>query len=572
MVRAFLISLLALFTFALPGYAQEERIQDFDVDIEVQTNGDIVIRETISVTPYHLSINRGIFRALPRYFGDDENHRFEYRYDVLSITRNGRDEPYQTYSEDNAFYVRIGDPDLRLPRGQLQTYDIRYRVRNQVRYFDTHDELYWNVTGSYWDFPIDKASLTAHFPDGVSFQDISTYTGGMGATGNEARFDTFQNIVTARTTSRLNRREGLTVSISFDKGLIDPPSAADKFDIWQQVWLGLVLLGASLAGVLFFYYQSWQRVGRDASRLPVFPHYHPPKGFSPAAAHYVYHRSFRGNKAFTASLMDLGVKGYLDIDSDNKEVTLSRKDAKAETPLPEIAHYQRGLMNKLMGASGSKTIGKKYDSGFATAYKDFKTTVSKEYGTPYFKWNTGYVLFSIIASLVAIGISLALTINWTVWHAIAIAGLIIVNLVFMYLMPAQTKKGEKARSEIAGLKLYMEKAEKAQMNSVDPHGDQLPPMSKDRYEELLPYAIALDVEKPWTKYFEDVLPEEARNYNPRWYTGHMIGHSLHAMNSAMESSISSGIATASVQPSSSSGGGGGGFSGGGGGGGGGGGW
>ena len=39
-------------------------------------------------------------------------------------------------------------------------------------------------------------------------------------------------------------------------------------------------------------------------------------------------------------------------------------------------------------------------------------------------------------------------------------------------------------------------------------------MTKERYERFLPYAIALDVEKPWTKYFENVLPVIAQNYNP----------------------------------------------------------
>ena len=127
MVRAFLISLTALF-FTLPGFAQE-RIHDFDVDIEVRTNGDFVVSESIAVTAMGQSIQRGIFRALPRYFGDEENHRFEYRYDVMSVTRNGREEPYETYSEDNAYYIRIGDPDIYLPRGERQTYEIRYLVR-----------------------------------------------------------------------------------------------------------------------------------------------------------------------------------------------------------------------------------------------------------------------------------------------------------------------------------------------------------------------------------------------------------------------------------------------------------
>jgi uncharacterized membrane protein len=112
------------------------------------------------------------------------------------------------------------------------------------------------------------------------------------------------------------------------------------------------------------------------------------------------------------------------------------------------------------------------------------------------------------------------------------------------------------------------------MNAVDVHSDAPPPMSKDRYEQLLPFAMALDVEKPWSQYFEKVLPDEARNYNPGWNTAsHFTSGSLHSMNKSLNSSISTGVSTASVQPSSSSGSsGGGGFSGGGGGGGGGGGW
>ena len=88
-----------------------------------------------------------------------------------------------------------------------------------------------------------------------------------------------------------------------------------------------------------------------------------------------------------------------------------------------------------------------------------------------------------------------------------------------------------------------------------------------------PYAIALDVEKPWTKYFEKVLPEDAKNYNPSW--GHVSGRnigSVGGINRALESNLNSGVSRAMPQSSSSSGGGGGGFSGGGGGGGGGGGW
>jgi hypothetical protein len=66
-------------------------------------------------------------------------------------------EPYTVEQEGNAYRIRIGDADVLLDYGD-HTYVIEYEVKNQIRYFDDHDELYWNVTGSYWLFPIEAAS------------------------------------------------------------------------------------------------------------------------------------------------------------------------------------------------------------------------------------------------------------------------------------------------------------------------------------------------------------------------------------------------------------------------------
>jgi uncharacterized membrane protein YgcG len=159
------------------------------------------------------------------------------------------------------------------------------------------------------------------------------------------------------------------------------------------------------------------------------------------------------------------------------------------------------------------------------------------------------------------------------WHTLAIVALAALNIVFMYLMPAPTAKGQEVRTEIEGLRLYMETAEKLQLNAATP-GSQAPPMmTKERYERFLPYAVALGVEAPWTKYFERVLPQEAENYNPAWSSGHFSGsRALGAVSGALIANMNSGVVSAMPQGSGSSGSGGGGSSGGGGGGGGGGGW
>jgi hypothetical protein len=45
-----------------------------------------------------------------------------------------------------------------------RTVEIHYTVTNAVRWFDDHDELYWNVTGNNWPVPIDSASTHIVFP------------------------------------------------------------------------------------------------------------------------------------------------------------------------------------------------------------------------------------------------------------------------------------------------------------------------------------------------------------------------------------------------------------------------
>src|SRR5690606_24325818 len=99
------------------------------------------------------------------------------------------------------------------------------------------------------------------------------------------------------------------------------------------------------------------------------------------------------------------------------------------------------------------------------------------------------------------------------------------------------------------------------------------------FERILPYAIALGVEKPWSERFEAELARNAISdaqpgYQPAWYRGSWSTGSGGFSNAA--TTVASGMSAAMIaaQPvsSSSSGGGGGGFSGGGGGGGGGGGW
>lgn len=558
---------LAACVFAQPAFAREQ-ITMFDVHIGVETDGDIVVTEKITVTAEGVQIRRGVFRDLPRYFERD-GARFAYDYRVLNVERDGRAEPFETSTDQNAYRIRIGDADVLLEHGQ-HTFLIRYEVKNQVRYFEGYDEIYWNATGNYWAFPILRARAILELPPGAIIVGARGYTGALGEAGGAYAYRQRENLHSFITTRALGPQEGLTVAVGFEKGLIDAPSMGDRASLWWARNGALVILLLGLGGLAVFLVHGFDKVGRDPQKGPVFPRYEPPAGYSPAAVHHVYYRSVAGHRALIATLMHLAVRDRLSIDaSDKKAAVLTRRTEGASAS--GIAAEDIALENAIFSTGRTRTIGGAYDPAFTRAYTIFNAALSRRYGAPYFRWNLAYTMAAIVISAVIIGIAASQVTQWTSWHTLGVVALVLLNGAFLYFMPSPTQKGQAIRTEIEGFRLYMEKAEKLQLNAVEVGLEQPPPMSVGRYERFLPYAVALGVEKPWTEHFERLIPEEAARYRPSW-TRMASTHSVGALTSALVSTMSSGVSSALPQSSSSSGSGGGGSSGGGGGGGGGGGW
>jgi uncharacterized membrane protein YgcG len=150
------------------------------------------------------------------------------------------------------------------------------------------------------------------------------------------------------------------------------------------------------------------------------------------------------------------------------------------------------------------------------------------------------------------------------------------NGLFLYLLRAPTALGRPVMDKIAGFRLYLETAESGRLNMA-----RAPEITTERFEALLPYAVALGVERPWSDAFAAALarahpsePDPIGLYRPGWsrggtWSGADFGRSIGSTVSAATGALAASMPRAS---SGSSGFGGGGGSGGGGGGGGGGGW
>ncbi|WP_407401159.1 DUF2207 domain-containing protein [Chryseobacterium sp.] len=151
----------------------------------------------------------------------------------------------------------------------------------------------------------------------------------------------------------------------------------------------------------------------------------------------------------------------------------------------------------------------------------------------------------------------------------------IILVIYSYLIKRPSEEKLRIKSLIEGFKMYMGAAENEQLKFHNP-----PNFTPQLFEQYLPYAIVLGVDKIWGERFASLLQNSSMDYNTGWYMGGMMNVS--SLGSSLNSSLTDSLSNASTEPSSSSssssggsgssGSSGGGSSGGGGGGGGGGGW
>lgn len=639
-----LCSAFLLLIWMACGAQAEEVIRDYHADVTVLPDATIEVTETITVNAEGNEIRRGIFRDFPLYGRDARGLRQKVDFELISVARDGRPEASRTESVSGGIRIYTGSADVFLQPGEY-TYTITYRTGRQIRYFDDHDELYWNVTGNGWLFPIDRAGATVTLPEGAVPTKTTVYTGPSGATAQNAREIPGSNGLEFETTRPLGPNEGLTIVLAFDKGVVAAPSSEDSTWWFIRDNLNTIIGFGGLAVIFLYYLRSWLVVGRDPPKGVVVPRWDPPEGISPALVNYIDNRGFSGAgwTALSAAALNLAVAGYVELDDLDNSITI-RRTKKAVTG--KLQSGEAALIAEIPSAGDALIIDKANGKKVQSVGNRFRQAIEKEHRNKYYKGNAGYTslgiglsiavvaslfifgdldedvyalifvptffsvffgtftiglvnsfrrgrsLFSKIIAILALALigfvalstmGLMLISMWIDLEAthqfpvlIAFGGILLVNLLFFFLMGAPTPLGRKLMDDIEGLRIYLTLAEKDRMNMAG-----APTMSPSHFEKLLPYAVALGVEKPWSRTFETWLATAAAGaaaataYNPAWYHGSNrgnLGDRIGGFSSSMASTIASTIPTPPPSSSSSSSGFSGGSSGGGGGGGGGGGW
>lgn len=562
-----LLPCLILF-FISPLSAKSWHITDFHDTIAIGQDGNAVVTERINLQfegEWH-----GIHRTIPIEYPGPHGTNYTLFLNVRSVTDgDGNRLKYESHISNGFRDLKIYIP------GAVDTskvVHIDYAVRNAIRYFDSYDEFYWNVTGNDWPVPIDHASAFVRFPESASGSlRAQAFTGAYGSAGHEATAEVNGSEVSFETTAPMPMRGGLTIDVFIPKGILKQPGALTRL-FWflgsnPIICLPFVTLGVMAA--------VWWRWGRDPDPgLSVAPMYEPPKNISPAEAGTLIDDTI-DPRDITSTLIDLAVRGYLKIEeTDEKVLLFHRKDyifhlLKPREEWKKLAPHEQVMLENIYADGGTETRLSSLKNHFYTAIPLIRTDIMSSLRSKGMylldpESANGYSIAAIIVILIPFAIA-----QFTGYsNFFASMGSLIVALLisaviwwlFARRMTAKTIQGGRTKVAILGFQEFMNRVE----------ADRLKRMPPDTFEKFLPYAMALGVEHTWAKKFEGIIQNP-----PQWYVSStpygvggfnplLFAGSMHAMSSsAHEVFVSAPRASSTGSGWSGGGGGAGGFSGGG---------
>lgn len=630
----FFISLIFLSVPAWSDDAGRERITSFASEIIVNPDASIIVTESITAVVRGDEIKRGIYRDIHTMTEGSGNRRSKAEVEVLSVRRDGRQSPYHTQrlgGPNDTLRIYIGQKDVLLKHG-LHTFQIIYRMKGQIQFFQDYDELYWNVTGNDWVFTIEKASCAVKLPGETGLLQHAAYTGQHGARGTNYSVDLKDpNRPEFTTTRSLPPGHGLTVAVAWPKGIVDGPTKAAQWTRFVFPANASVMVGMIGTSLLFGYYLfAWFSVGRGPRKGMIIPRFHPPRGLSPAAMRVIMNKAF-DDKGFAAAIVNMAVKGYVTIfeqrSPGGRNYYLMRTSLTPEKA--ELSPGESAIASFVVDEDEATILGEANRVRLRIARDRLREFLYKEHEKVHFSKNRIYIYIGISITLVTmffmgffshdqaailttivifgcccllvmplsqiisahrsggrasgcrkyfntIGYLFALLFFFIIYinqsslyAALFVLIMIAMNCAFYFLMKAHTIEGRELMDEIFGFKMFLEVAEKSRLDVL-----HAPDVTPELFERYLPYAMALNVENQWAARFQQELARaglDISSYKPLWHEGLDLSRTP---LSRLSNRLSGFLATTTDPPASSleSGSRGGGFSGGGRGGGGGGGW
>lgn len=517
----FFLPVLALIFAVLanvnPALAKGEEIRCFASDLTLTQDGTLDVSEEI-VFDFRNAARHGIFRVIPVQYKRGAG-TYSINLKLKSITdENGKALPYSAERNGPDLNIRIGNADTAVTG--VHAYRIHYVVNRALNFFDGAAELYWNVSGNDWPFPITKCVAYFHPPAAVPLAQLraQAFVGERGSrkTGKVVAKDGSLTIVA----NSLGPGQGMTVVIGLPKDAVIPPSVLDNIFAFCEDWLTLVGIPVMASVLLYLYWNAFGRDQRAMSAVGV--EWTPPPGLTPAEAGTLVDE--RCNMPDVVStLVDLAVRGYLQIKPVpyNGILLLSKKDylfVKKPTPNmgPALKAHEILFMNALFGGNEKINYLSSLTGKFAREIPEIKRAIWAELaGKKLFArdpdteryWFYGFaiLLFLVGFFTVVFGDNAGRATG----GGLIIAG--VITALAGNAMPARTIAGSLAVARCRAFQRFVQTAEKKRIAVLAKDDPSI-------FGRLLPYAMALGAADQWANAFKDLMVAP-----PDWYDNSEFG-------------------------------------------------
>lgn len=490
-------------------------IEQFQADIQVLKNGELLVTETIR--PRFTGLWNGLKRDIPVEYRTPQGFNYTLLVDLVSVT-DERQSPLKYESSRERHYKIF---KIWLPGAQdtTKTLILTYKVSNGLKYFEDHDELYWNVTGDEWDVPIESASARVLLPAGTTGIKALAFTGAYGAREQQADVRITGPEILYRMTRPLGFREGLTAVVGWDKGVVaEPDSFQQAGMVIQSNWP--VAFPVGIFGLMFY---LWYTRGRDPRRRPITVAYEPPEKLTPAELGTLVDNS-PDLRDITATLVDLAVRGFLRIEERQEsrllglwsDTTFYLHRLKAPSEWTDLRPHEQEIMSGIFSSSTDDVVAlSELKNRFYIYLNGIRASLFKQllshgyYASRPDRVKQVYMALAILVAIASFFGSIILQNSYgialqTSFLSGLAASLIVVG--FGWIMPARTIRGARALEQILGFEEFLTRVESDRFARVI----KTPQM----FEKFLPFAMALGVEQNWVRAFEGIYTTP-----PTWYQG-----------------------------------------------------
>ncbi|WP_395809027.1 DUF2207 domain-containing protein [Archangium minus] len=520
---------------ATPAAAQDSGwvIKTFDVQLAVQANADVLVTEDIAVDFGSLD-KHGIYRDIPIRYGHGSTQERRIRIEDAHVQGDpGTPDQLAVLDQGHSVRLRIGSPDKTV--SGPHRYRLTYRVVGAMNAFETHAELYWNVTGTEWGVPLER--VTARITGPAAVTRVACYTGPTGSTKRCPEANIPQSTGRA-SAGPLNPGEGMAVVAAFPAGSVQVPPPELVSQLRQPVYLhdpgahaptamdlGIAALLSVLMGVGLV--RLYQREGKDEPAPgPITRGIEdrPPNGLRPAQLSFLIHKRI-GTRDIAATLVDLAVRGYLSIEqlpksrwNDNSDWRLTRRTRQEDRGDPPLTEYERELYSSLFAVKNSVLVSE-HRGRISLEYRWLHDLLHADPEVQ--SWfpdrpdrvRTEWViraLFLVLGSLLATGWAWKIHyFDVAVWLVPFVLGGLVLGCLALR-MPRRTSAGSAMLQRALDFRAFIFTAEMQRTKLA---------RQQDLFSELLPYAIAFGAENRWALVFSELSAQAlTRTAHGIWYT------------------------------------------------------